>query len=83
MFAVRKMQRAIRSGRKIEMEVVSEEHTTHCAKVNNVTFTLMENAFANGEHFSLQDMGTVLHTGFPLCIDSINMLPYPGVVLGT
>lgn len=80
MFAMRKVQRAVTKGRKIERIVAAEEHTTHCANVMNVTFTLMERAHSRGEDFSLQDMGTVLHTGYPMCIDSINLLPYRGVV---
>ena len=81
MYAVRKLQRAILTGRKIERIVSIEAHTAHCANVANVTFTLMEEAHSRGEHFSMQDMGTVLHTGYPLCIESINLLPFSGVVI--
>jgi len=80
-FALRKLQRAIKYGRKIEMEVTHEDHTTHCAKVTAVTFQLMENAYNQGGNFSLQDMGTVLHTGYPMCLDAINLLPYAGVLI--
>jgi len=80
-FALRKLQRAVVKGRKIEQIVAREEHTTHCADVTNVTFRLMEKAYHQGESFSLQDMGTILHTGYPMCIDSFNILPYSGVVL--
>jgi len=81
MFSFRKLHKALLHGGKIEKEVALEPHTTHCSKVTNVTIKLLEEAKARGEHFSLQDMGTVLNTGYPLCIDAINFLPYEGVVL--
>ncbi|KAF2481512.1 hypothetical protein BDY17DRAFT_301461 [Neohortaea acidophila] len=80
-FAVRKLQRAVRNGWKLERAVASEEHAAHCLHTANVTFTLIELAKERGEHFSMQDMGTVLHTGFPTCLEMRNYLPYKGVVL--
>lgn len=80
-YSMLKLQRAISSGRQIQLEVVSEEHTRHCKMVVNTTNYLYDKAQKGGDLFDPKGMGTILHPGIPLCINSMNLIPYSGVVV--